>query len=109
MFRSTKQRLLTTVGLAAPKDFPFDSYEAVHARVSRQKDYSPAAWSEYAGGWNAVAYRFIACPEHDRSFTQNFRVYGRAPEPPHRYLQERELFGFFVSGQATLESCCYAL
>lgn len=60
----------------------------------------------FMDSWLAVGYRFITCTEHDirfRNFIQSPN-YDR-PQANH-YFQERELFGFFVSGLASLE-CIY--
>src|SRR5207247_3301269 len=105
----SKTHFLTTIGLLAPADFPHKAYEVVHERVKGKQDSHPIPWEHYAGGWNAVAYRFISSTEHDQAFTDSVRRYGNSPAPPHRYAQEKELFGFFVTGQAALESCCYAV
>jgi hypothetical protein len=96
--------MLATIGLTAPSDFPSAEYEAVHARIKEKREKYPIPWDQYAGGWNAVAYRFITCAEHDDAFTASVRAYGNSPIQPHRFDQEKELFGFFVTGQAALES-----
>lgn len=45
----------------------------------------------------------------DASFTKSFRRGGKAPPPNERYVQERELFGFFVTGVSAIECFCYSL
>lgn len=102
-------RVLTTIGFTLPSDFPSAEYEAVHARIKEKRDKYAIPWDQYAGGWNAVAYRFLSCAEHDEAFTASVRGYGSSPSQPHRFVQEKELFGFFVTGQAALESFCYAI
>ncbi len=99
---------LSTTGLVMPGDFAVAPYEAVHAHVSA-RNVNDLAWSEYAGAWNAVAHRFRACTDHDEAFTHSIRQAGDAPIPPERYVQERELFNFFVNGLSTIESLCYGL
>ena len=100
---------LSTVGLVMPGDFPVLPYEGIHRRVTAKKQAYPNAWAQYAGAWNAVAYRFLSCADHDKAFTESVRRFGDAPLQPERYAQERELFGFFVTGLATIESFCYGL
>ena len=100
---------LSTVGLEMPDDFPSNSYEAIHTLVTARKDTYPDAWREYAGAWNAVAYRFLSCARHDEAFTDTVRRFGTSPPPPQGFTQEDELFGFFVTGLAAIESLCYGL
>ena len=90
-----------------PSDFPIDLYEAVHIRVNKKKTIYPDTWSQYAGAWNAVAYRFLACADYDQAFTESIQRAGNAPPPTERYNQERALFGFFVTGLSVIESLCY--
>jgi hypothetical protein len=102
------ERRVSTVGLSLPDDFDVESYQAVHSRMKGMAASAPVSWSEYAGAWNAVAYRFLTCAEHDKTFTESILRHGDAPPQLERYVQERELFGFFVTGLATIESLCYA-
>jgi hypothetical protein len=90
-----------------PADFPVGPYEAVQKRVSVDlKESHPDSRGQFAGGWNALRYRYQACDEHDREFTRSIQS---EQTPRERYIQERELFGFFVSGQSAIESLCYSL
>jgi hypothetical protein len=90
-----------------PPDFPAEPYESIQQRVSVDLGEShPEPRKLFAGGWNAVRYRYLACTEHDRDFTHSIQQ-----ERTHleRYHQERDLFGFFVTGLSTIESLCFAL
>src|SRR2546428_9732197 len=98
---------LTTVGLSVPQDFPAGPYEGIHAVVSKRLLFKDSPGSEYAGAWNAVAYRYLACAESDEAFTKSI-VKSASPPPPERYDQERELFSFFLNGLSSIESMCYA-
>ena len=98
---------LSAIGLPAPLDFAVAPYEAIHGRVSSKKDSHPDPWTHCAGAWNAVAYRFISCAEHDEAFTASVGAHGNSPPQPQRYMQEKDLFGFFVTGFASLDSFCY--
>src|SRR6476661_8824523 len=100
---------LSTVGLAMPDDFPFGPYEAVNARVSSHQVVQAAAYTEFAGAWRAIPYRFYAVADHGDAFTQSIAHHGATVPAPQRYLQERELFNFFVNGLAAIESFCYGL
>jgi len=100
---------LTTIGLVMPKAFPVEPYESVHKRLVKKKDDYLKSWNQYAGAWNAVGYRFLSCTNHNRSFTESIQRAGNAPPPSERYIQERNLFGFFVSGLSTIESLLYGL
>ena len=44
-----------------------------------------------------------------RDLLNRLKKAGDAPPQPKRYIQEKELFHFFVNGYSTLESFCYAL
>lgn len=104
-----KTQKLTNIGLAMPKGFPVEPYESIHKRMVKKKNDYLKSWFQYAWSWNAVAYRFLACTEHDRAFTYSIKKFGISPKPPERYLQEKNLFGFFVTGLSTLESLLYSL
>lgn len=99
---------LSTTELVMPADFAVVPYEAVSKRIESRNTNDPA-WVEYAGAWNAVRYRFHACVTHEEAFTRSIKQAGDAPPQPERYVQERELFNFFVNGLATIESLCYGL
>jgi len=92
-----------------PPDFAAAPYRAIHARITATIPTTHLAWSHYAAGWTALAYRFRACAEHDTALTQSIRWAGAVPPPNERYVQERERFGFFVTGVSAIESLCYSL
>jgi hypothetical protein len=90
-----------------PEDFPKEPYLAIQKRVSVDLgEAHPEARREFAGGWNALRYRYLACSEHDRDFTDLIRKHQADPD---RYGQERALYCFFVTGQSAIESLCYGL
>jgi len=97
------------LGIGITKKFPLSIYEKIHSIMCHQKQKYPQSVSEFLGAWNAVAYRFHACAESNEGFTESFKKAGDAPPQPKRYIQEKELFHFFVNGYSTLESFCYAL
>lgn len=101
---------LSTIGLIMPIDFPSALYESVHARAVAKKDQHPDSWVQFSGAWNAIAYRFLSCTEHDTAFTNSIsQTRGDAPPQPERYFQERDLFGFFFTGLSSIECLYYAL
>jgi len=100
---------LSTIGLVMPGDFAVVPYEAIHSRVVAKKEAYRHSWAQYASAWNALAYRFLSCATHDREFTQSIKRAGSSPPQPERYIQERALFSFFVTGLAAIESLCYGL
>jgi hypothetical protein len=95
--------------LEMPNDFDVKLYETINERIDTWREAHPDSWKQYIGAWTAVAYRFLTCTEHDEAFTESIGKHGNTPPQPVRYIQERELLGFFVSGLASIESFCYAL
>jgi len=90
-----------------PLDFATGPYETIQQRISVDLGEGYAeSLQMFAGAWNAVRYRYLACVEHDQSFTSSIQ---QQLTPLERYHQERDLFGFFVSGLSTIESLCYGL
>jgi hypothetical protein len=93
--------------LVVPADFPVVPYESVRKRVSVDLGESHSdSRREFAGGWNGLRYRYLACSEYDRDFTLSIQQRLTHLE---RYHQERDLFGFFVTGQSAIECLCYSL
>jgi hypothetical protein len=102
-------RTLKTIGVPVPQDFPKDPYESVIDQLQPHKGKNERAFEEFIAGWAAIAHRFLDCASHDEAFTYSVKHHGSTPEPPERHLQERALFGFFVTGLSALESASYAL
>lgn len=100
---------VSTIHLEMPDDFAYAAYEAVHSRIGPLHESHQPQWIEYATAWSAVANRFRSCAEHDEAFTRSIQTHGDAPQQPERYYQERDLFGFFVTGLSTIEATCYGL
>lgn len=95
---------LLGVGIPMPIDFPRQDYEAIHRhcwpRIPPSQDWR---WVQFILAWHAVAYRFAAMAEHD----EGYRIAFPGTNLIDRYKQERELFGFFVTGLSTLEAYAY--
>lgn len=103
---------LRSIGLIMPVDFPSEKYDSVNDRMARfsgGSEIEKSIWAEFTAGWKAVAYRLLACKEHSDAYTLSIARAGSAPGPEQRYLQDRELYGFFVSGISVIESYFYSL
>lgn len=100
---------MSTPDLELPDDFEYESYKAVSSRIGPPHESYQLQWREYSTAWEAVANRFLTCAEHDEAFTRSITTHGDAPQQPERYFQERDLFGFFVTGLSTIENTCYGL
>jgi hypothetical protein len=96
-------------GLDLPSEFPDTLFEAVKDRIFANIPNPTPERDNLAGGHNAVRYRLRACADYSAEFTESVRRVGDAPPPEDRYQQERQLFGFFVSGIAALESFSFFL
>src|SRR6266513_4666319 len=97
---------VNTVGIEVPLDFPTATYNEFHEKISPLQPKHSEAYKHYAGGWNAVAYRFASAADYDREFTRSIQTSTCVTE---RNIQEHSLFGFFMSGVAVLDSAAYAL
>ncbi len=91
-----------------PRDFPAKPYNNILARLAGETR-SRESRRELFSAWNAVVYRFRSCAEYDETFAESVRRAGKAPPSPERYIQERELFCFFVTGMSAIECLCYGL
>jgi hypothetical protein len=96
-------------GMVSPPDFPLASYQDVAARMALLKDRHEQEWKEFAGGWNGLLYRFMFVAEEDTLFTTSVKEYGSSPISPHRFVQEKALYVFIVSGFSALECLCYGV
>jgi hypothetical protein len=91
-------------GLVLPTGFPDGLFEDVkHRIVPSFRNPSPEL-DNVLGAQNAVRFRLRACVEYSEEFVNCVRQVGGGPSMESRYRQERQLFGFFVSGIAALES-----
>ncbi len=100
---------LRTINVVMPSDFPSETYNATDAAVTDAFTNEHPAWVEFEGGWRAVGYRFRGCARYSDSFTASVEAHGSAPPHEIRADQEDDLFGFFTSGLACLESFAYAM
>jgi hypothetical protein len=98
---------LKTNGLVMPVDFPTAHYNDVFERTLSKVAASPAIHEQFAGAWNAVAYRFQAMADDEMAFTS--LVVQTAPKPEIRCQQESALFGFFCNGFSVFEAAFYGI
>lgn len=99
---------LSTIGLGVPVGFPFVAYETVHKLVGSACG-SHTLYQHYAGGWNALGYRYRACIDCGSYFIWHLEKHGASPPHEERYVQERTLFDFFGSAFSVFECAFYAL
>ena len=101
-------RILTTIGLEVPSDFPLEPYEAV---VTATRPHfvaaGPALRREFDGAWNAVGHRFLAALD----YSKGFRDASKNLPTPHliRHEEERASFGFFANAVSSVEATFYGL
>ena len=99
-------------GLMVPADFPIQPFLSAHnnfVALNKRITFSDVTFMEYSFAWNALAYRFRSCAEHDDKFTKSVVRFGIAPRIAERYHQEREFHAFFTCGLSTLESLSYGI
>ena len=101
--------ILPPLDITMPSDFNVDAHFSIHSRITSLSGFDPDTVKQFQGAWKAIVYRFKSCAEHDEAFTTSIQTHGNSPPPPDRYIQERELFGFFITGQAVIESFGYGL
>lgn len=101
--------VLSTVGFEPPANFPQDRYEAIHHRLEHLANSPQSAiWRQFAGAWNAVAYRFQACAEYDESFRSDLARLGVSAGGLDRYRQQRDTYGCVVNACSVIEAFYYA-
>ncbi len=100
-----------------PSDFPVGPYDSVWERLvglGAEYDRTGAqgkyhSWYQWLAAWINITYRFRSCAEHDEAFARSVSKFGDNPRQPEKYHQDRELFGFFVTGLSAIESAYYGL
>ena len=97
--------LAVTVGIELPPNFPLADYNAIHQRVAPLQPRLPEPFKQYAGAWNAVAFRYRAATEAIDALRKALE----ASDSEGRYAQELSLFGFFANAVAALDGLAYGL
>src|SRR5436190_1346163 len=93
--------------LEMPPSFPEEHFNRIHQAVDRFRQN--VNHLQFQGGWNAVAYRYIAMTEYDERFTASIKLHGPGPGEPERYRQERDLFGFASNAYSMFDALHYAM
>ncbi len=101
-------------GLDMPCGFPSEAYSTTYwiiwrihrLQIAGRADISRARALD---AWMGLAYRFRSCAEHDETFRCYLSEYRYTIFEPGRYLQERELTGFFVDGLSAIECLSFSL
>jgi hypothetical protein len=82
-----------------------------HTHINRLaldfKDSHTAEWNHFFPAWCAIPLRLLWCVQHDRSFGGAFAR--GVNEWDRRFIQDREVFGFFLTGLSALEVSCYGI
>src|SRR6266550_1303963 len=102
-------RVLSINGLTVSDDFPADQFEAVYKKLGSTYGQRAEYRVFIIGALNAIAYRFTALAEYDKSFRSSITAHGTGPGQPFRYMQERDLFGFFSNAHSVFDAFCFAL
>jgi hypothetical protein len=102
-------RVLSINGLTVPDDFPADQFEAVYKKLGSTYGQRAEYRVFIIGALNAIAYRFTALAEYNKSFKSSITAHGTGPGQPFRYMQERDLFGFFSNAHSVFDAFCFAL
>lgn len=93
-----------------PTAYPTEQAERVYRYLVDQMPADSTPRALMGHGFTGVAYRFRATTEYQSNFEASFTApSGVTPPTDDHYLQERALFGFFVSGLACLECFAFAL
>lgn len=95
-------------GIEMPEDFSCENYDEIFKIVHgliKPSEPLPNVWIEFSSGWNAISFRYKAMCHHDEQFRNTLGDRGHEG----RYIQERELFNFFVNSLSVLETFCYSI
>jgi hypothetical protein len=91
-----------TMGASMPHDFAVAVFDRLNARVAAMPGRPEPAWSQFAGAWNAVGYRFLAAARADARFVGAYRR-------NDRLSQELDLFAFVSTACSAIECMAYAV
>lgn len=116
MFARSKQTLGLTVRRSTefcidlPDDFPeleLTQYMAFARRILLEPAKS-AAWGEFGGASNLIAWRYRASYEDWQYYRTSLSQHSN-PDHEELYRRERALFGMFSAGVSCIESTVYSL
>ena len=94
--------------LKMPGKFPLAPFMAVQERVAKYNDSNSHEFRQYAAAWNGIAWRMRASTELAASLEKHLASVA-APKVTvvERYLEERDLYGFFVNGVSAIDNYFY--
>lgn len=93
-----------------PADYPTARAEATYRKLLDALGAESFARDLMSYAFKGVAYRYRAMAEYQVAFEASISDEGgAAPQADEEFDQERCLFGFFVSGLASLESLSFAV
>jgi len=75
----------------------------LRAQTDEDRDNPPEPWFEFGGAWRGVRIRYRSCVQHSEEFNTLIRTRAYPDE------EDQELFGFFVTGLASIESLFHGL
>ncbi len=96
------------VGVPAPADFDAATYNELNERATSHFEGDLQFLAHWAGGWNALARRYLSAIDQSERWTELIRAHGDAPPPGERQRQEETLFAFFSNAFSIFESFGYA-
>ena len=96
--------------LDMPGEFPMAPFMAVQERVASYVDSHNHAFRQYAAAWNGIAWRMRAAAEHADNLEEHLAaVPASKVSVLDRYLEERDLYGFFVNGVSAIDIYFYCV
>ena len=106
-----QKHLLEYLKLSMPTQFDVIKCDEAYSRIISNSNGGkyPEALKIFNGAWIALAYRVKACDDHKTVLLDSIISSGTSPSFPERYIQERELFNFFISGMSSIECLCFGL
>jgi hypothetical protein len=98
-------------GIPIPHDFDEVLLSGVQSKAaSKYEARQPELIRRLRVASMGLIYRFTACSEHDNAFTDSIsKPGGDSPAMPERYIQEKNLFGFFSTGLSAIECLSFGL
>ena len=99
----------TSLEHGLPSSFDLGRHRHTLSVVATKKDSFPKSWEQFHPAWRAVPLRLLWTMEHNDAFTESIVRAGSAPPWPDRYIQDQQVFAFFVDGLSAVEVACYAI
>jgi hypothetical protein len=99
-----------SVQLELPASFPSEPFSRFinRARAVLLPDEAEL-WTEFAGAFNLIAWRFRSAGEHCEAYQQSWTATGAHADFEELYERERSMFGMLTSGVSAVDATCYAV